>query len=326
VDKSSETREEHVAWALKGLEGFTKAMKRHNETGDPGALVEAFKHAYGTEINLLDADLKELAEVWTQARLYLARQIREHMVGRTAKKSPPKDVDGHKWKKLPKGWTDESRKKFWNSLTSRAPKHKVTQCIKRMEGKVDNPGAFCASLADRVIPGWREEAAKERRKKKKAHVAKVLTELEKEYDYKPSEDGRGLLQFRYDYNQIPQKPTKDRPRSMIPGKDQLGLDPDDPLYRKRLAKLRDPLEPLTEDKDRKGADEDDGEEKPHSQLPGADESLTMEMDRKVASQWITRDEMKQLCPPCAVRMKKAGMTRVHVSVMRNLIRRQMSVA
>ena len=33
---------------------------------------------------------------------------------------------------MPKGWTDKSRKKFWDTLTSAAPKHKVTECIKRM--------------------------------------------------------------------------------------------------------------------------------------------------------------------------------------------------
>jgi hypothetical protein len=58
-------------------------------------------------------------------------------VGKAAKKSPPKDPGGHKWEgPLPKGWTDASRKKFWNTLTSAAPKHKVTECIKRMEGKL----------------------------------------------------------------------------------------------------------------------------------------------------------------------------------------------
>jgi hypothetical protein len=62
-----------------------------------------------------------------------------------------------KWETLPKGWTDESRKEFWESLTSGSPKHKVTACIKKMEGKMDNPGAFCASLADRVTPGWRDK-------------------------------------------------------------------------------------------------------------------------------------------------------------------------
>ena len=71
-----------------------------------------------------------------------------------------------RWKKLPKGWTDESVRKFWDNLTSAAPKHKVTECIKQMEGKFDNPGAFCGGLADWMIPGWRQEAAKERRDKK----------------------------------------------------------------------------------------------------------------------------------------------------------------
>jgi hypothetical protein len=64
--------------------------------------------------------------------------------------------EGDKWTKLPKGWTEESLKKFWQSLTGRASKHKVTSCIKQMDGKVDDPGAFCAALADRVDTGWRE--------------------------------------------------------------------------------------------------------------------------------------------------------------------------
>jgi hypothetical protein len=228
-----------------------------------------------------------------------------------AAKKPPKGPSGHKWKgPLPKGWTDASRMKFWDTLTSGAPKHKVTECIKKMEGKVSNPGAFCASLADRSIPGWREEAAKERRKKKKAVIAKVLTELEKEYGYEPGQDGRGLLQMRYDYDQIPRRPTKDKPRSMIPGKDQLSLDPSDPLYREKVGKLHDPLAPLDEDKEKRGIyDEDEDEDKEHSQVPGTD-NMTMEEDHRVASQWITYAQMEKLCPTRAARMKTAGVTRV----------------
>lgn len=70
----------------------------------------------------------------------------------------------NKWKSLPKGWTDESRKEFWEDLTSRAPKHKVTECIKRMDGKVNDPGAFCGALADRVTPGWRKEVSDKKKK------------------------------------------------------------------------------------------------------------------------------------------------------------------
>lgn len=62
------------------------------------------------------------------------------------------------WEKLPRGWTQESVEKFWDTLTGDA-KHKVTKCIKRMEGKFDDPGAFCASLADKVDPGWRSRRA-----------------------------------------------------------------------------------------------------------------------------------------------------------------------
>lgn len=53
------------------------------------------------------------------------------------------------WENLPKGWTEESAKKFWSSLTGDR-KHKITSCIKQMTGKVTDPGAFCGSLASRV--------------------------------------------------------------------------------------------------------------------------------------------------------------------------------
>jgi len=64
-----------------------------------------------------------------------------------------------RWETMPKGWTEESRKKFWGSLTGSSPKHKVTACIKKMEGKVTDPGAFCGALADRVLgtTEWRGE-------------------------------------------------------------------------------------------------------------------------------------------------------------------------
>jgi len=68
---------------------------------------------------------------------------------------------GNKWKTMPKGWTDESRKKFWNSLVGDSV-HQVTKCMKEMEGKVDDPGAFCGSLADRVVPGWRKKVKRKK--------------------------------------------------------------------------------------------------------------------------------------------------------------------
>jgi len=54
-----------------------------------------------------------------------------------------------KWKDLPKGWTEDSLKKFWNSLTG-DKKHKITACMEKMKGKMDDPGAFCGGLASRL--------------------------------------------------------------------------------------------------------------------------------------------------------------------------------
>jgi hypothetical protein len=68
------------------------------------------------------------------------------------------------WGSLPKGWTQESVEKFWGSLTGKA-KHKVTKCIERMKDNMDDPGAFCASVADMVDPGWRSK------KSARTHVA-----------------------------------------------------------------------------------------------------------------------------------------------------------
>jgi len=58
-------------------------------------------------------------------------------------------VEQNKWTKLPKGWTEDSLKSFWNSLTGDR-KHKITACMKKMAGKVDDPGAFCGGLASRL--------------------------------------------------------------------------------------------------------------------------------------------------------------------------------
>ena len=132
-------------------------------------------------------------------------------VGRTA--ADGKDPGGDKWKgPFPKGWTDKSRKKFWDSLTSKAPKHKVTECIKKMKDTdITDPGAFCAALADRVIPGWREEAAKERRKKALSQLDKAAKSLEQP------------LKTRRDYGKLPPKTDEDEKHSILPGADTMSV-------------------------------------------------------------------------------------------------------
>lgn len=73
------------------------------------------------------------------------------------------DYKGNKWKTMPKGWSRKSRKEYWESLTD-GVKHPVTKCIKEMEGNVDDPGAFCASLQDRIkgTTKWRGEDRKKK--------------------------------------------------------------------------------------------------------------------------------------------------------------------
>ena len=73
----------------------------------------------------------------------------------------PKTAD--EWHSMPSGWTDESRKKFWESVGG-----SVTKCMEKLKGNVDDPGAFCASLKDRIEgdTDWRgpEKSAREEAK------------------------------------------------------------------------------------------------------------------------------------------------------------------
>lgn len=92
-----------------------------------------------------------LARVALQNPEYTRKVAALLSVGGVPKKAKP-------WSKLPKGWTEESVKAMWRSLTG-DEKHKVTACMKKMEGKIDDPGAFCASLRDHIEgdTSWRGE-------------------------------------------------------------------------------------------------------------------------------------------------------------------------
>jgi len=75
----------------------------------------------------------------------LMRQLRKKMDLKGKKAGGENPYVG--WDNLPKGWTKESVEKFWGSLTG-DHEHKFTECRKKMEGNVDDPDAFCASLKD----------------------------------------------------------------------------------------------------------------------------------------------------------------------------------
>ena len=89
------------------------------------------------------------------------KQALEREIGKLAKKRKKKK--GKQWKKMPKGWKSKSRKSYYESLVGKS-EHPVSKCMEEMKGNIDDPGAFCASLKDRVEgKGWR----KKKKKKKK---------------------------------------------------------------------------------------------------------------------------------------------------------------
>jgi hypothetical protein len=100
------------------------------------------------ERNLTAAEIREICPACADK---MERQgvasIPESVVIAAIKEASQKRAD--RWYDMPKGWTDESRQKFWDSLTGDR-KHRITKCIKEMTGKVDDPGAFCGALASRV--------------------------------------------------------------------------------------------------------------------------------------------------------------------------------
>jgi len=63
------------------------------------------------------------------------------------------------WSDKPKGWTNKSIKKFSGSLVKGGAKKEdfFDKCVKRMQGKVSNPEAYCASVKDSVYKStyWR---------------------------------------------------------------------------------------------------------------------------------------------------------------------------
>ncbi len=54
------------------------------------------------------------------------------------------------WRSLPEGWTDDSRRKFWESIGG-----SVAKCKAKVAGHVTDPGAFALALQNRIeAMGW----------------------------------------------------------------------------------------------------------------------------------------------------------------------------
>ncbi|KKN18083.1 hypothetical protein LCGC14_0959420 [marine sediment metagenome] len=86
----------------------------------------------------------------------LAEKFGEQAINREIEKLAKKRK-GKKWKKMPKGWKPKSRKSYYESIGG------FDGCMEEMKDKMDDPGAFCASLKDRVKgKDWRKKKKKKK--------------------------------------------------------------------------------------------------------------------------------------------------------------------
>lgn len=100
------------------------------------------------ERNLTAAEMREICPACAKKMERMGIEaIAESVVMAAIKEASQRQAD--KWEDMPKGWTDESRQSFWDSLTG-DKEHRITECMEQMEGKVSDPGKFCGALASRV--------------------------------------------------------------------------------------------------------------------------------------------------------------------------------
>lgn len=103
----------------------------------------------------------------------------------------------------------------------------------------------------------------------------------------------------------------------------------------RVARARAELEgaklaltqPLRTRRDYGTKPDEEDEERGHSVLPGADTMSLGDQEedspnKLASSDWITREEMESLCPPCAEKMRRGGLKSVRASVVARMIRRR----
>lgn len=81
------------------------------------------------------------------------RRIRASVIfGQDMLKLAASTHTAEEWKNLPEGWTDDSRRKFWESIGG-----SVAKCVAKVAGHVTDPDAFAAALKSRIEGmGWKE--------------------------------------------------------------------------------------------------------------------------------------------------------------------------
>jgi hypothetical protein len=91
---------------------------------------------------------REHAEEYAKEMLKAHAKLNEReIVSRNTNLSETADLG---WGNIP----PKEKKKLWEGLTG-SSKHKITACMNKIDGHVDNPGAYCKSLADEV--GYKPE-------------------------------------------------------------------------------------------------------------------------------------------------------------------------
>lgn len=114
-----------------------------------------------------------VSNVWNVVSDYVKEYDaeREAYARRIAKKRHQRSCCGRgrpkrtarKWQTLPEGWDKESLESYWNSMGG-----SVDSCIEEIskDRTITDPGAFCASLADKTLnsTSWRHRPRKRRRK------------------------------------------------------------------------------------------------------------------------------------------------------------------
>lgn len=173
LEQKTEEEIKHLtpSLVLEGIKNNTITHPIHLHALDDGSTIETSSGDSHTKKNGKwgDFDIHHFSgEIRYGLKVKKTASLREEFV-RIARETPstrptlvPLLKQADKWEKLPKGWTEESVKKFWSSLTG-GSKHKVTRCIEKMKDKdIGDPGAFCAALADKVLgPEWRKKKASE---------------------------------------------------------------------------------------------------------------------------------------------------------------------
>jgi len=135
-------------------------MAREHSEGGSDIAVRVARRYSGSKQVALNQDFwltpSDIAEVCPPCATRMAslgiRRIRASVIfGQDMLRLASSAHTAEAWKNLPEGWTDDSRRKFWESIGG-----SLQKCMAKVEGHVTDPGAFATALRDRIEQsGWK---------------------------------------------------------------------------------------------------------------------------------------------------------------------------